>query len=195
MESRRFSGKILGFFDFEPKLFESVMDLHELEFVVVLEQGKRKAYDFHLVLFGGLIWLFRNLWFDYVLHWFSLKSGNKPVISFSSSQPVQNLWILHLLLLNLNDFVIAPDSLLLAMDLALELQESQLDDEDSVESLRAAQKLHWFWFNLASETVRVCEKFLQFSEFVRVLSNWIERENLWVVCDVAWFCGFFWLVQ
>jgi len=38
--------------------------------------------------------------------------------------------------------VIAPDSLLLAMDLVLGLQESQLDDEDLVESLRAAQKLH-----------------------------------------------------
>jgi len=125
-------------------------------------------------------WIFRMLriWFCFVDS--CLKSGNKPV---------QNLWISFPFLLNLNDSVIVPDSLLLAMDLALELQESQLDDEDSVESLRVAQKLHWFWFNLASGNLGFVNLFFNFSEFVVIWSNWMERESVILFVTWHWFCG------
>ncbi len=43
------------FYDFEPKLFESFTDLHQLGFVVVLEYEEVSFFDFHLVLFGDLI--------------------------------------------------------------------------------------------------------------------------------------------
>jgi len=66
------------------------------------------------------------------------------------------------------------------------IAERRFNDDDSVESLRAAQKLHWFWFNLASETVRVfVNLFFNLSEFVIFWSNWHEREKSDSVCDLA----------
>ena len=88
--------KILGFYDSEPKLFESVLIYIDLGFIVVLERNEEVSLWFYLVLFGDLIWIFGNPWIDSVLCWFFLKSGNKPVISSSSSQTVQNPRILSL---------------------------------------------------------------------------------------------------
>jgi len=135
-------------------------------------------------------WVFRMLrsWFCLLI--LGLKSGNKPVICLSSSSPVQNPWnSFSLLLLNLRVSVIVLNSLLLAMDSMLELQKHRLSDEDSVESLRATRKFHWFWLNLLLKRLGFVNLFFNLSEFVVIWSNWMEREICELFVTWHWFCG------
>jgi len=74
--------KILGFYDSEPKLFESVMDLHQLGFVVV--------HEYEEVSFSIITWFYSEIWFESLeIFWFDSvfadscwKSGNKPWFFF-----------------------------------------------------------------------------------------------------------------
>jgi len=75
------------------------------------------------------------------------------------------------------------------MDSMLELQKFQLSDEDSVESLRAVWKTSLDLLEIASEFGY--DSFFMFIKFLSLLgfwSNWSERENWEVVCDVALHC-------
>jgi len=138
--------KILGFYDSEPKLSESVLIYIDLGFVVVLERNKEVSLWFYLVLLGDLIWIFGIPWTDSVLCWFFSKSGNKPVISSSSSQTVKNPWILHPLLLKLflcdrAGFIASGDGF------GAWIAETQFNDDDSVMNLWELQWIssHCAW--------------------------------------------------
>ena len=142
-------------------------------------------------VFYSEIWprIFRVLrsWFCLLI--LGLKFGNKPVICLSSSSPVRNPW---------NSF-----PLLLELRLCDRIEFVASGDE--FDAWIAEDKAQWWWFNpeplranansidlawiFASGNLGFVNLFFNFSEFVVIWSNWMEREICELFVTWHWFCG------
>jgi len=160
------------------------MDLCWFRCIVVLEYEEVSFWLLPVFYSEILIGIFGTLWICFCFADSDSKSENKSVFLLLLLRWFRTFKILSLFF-SIFSFCDRTKFVAFSDELCAWIAERRFNDDDSTLNLWESTKISLNLLEFCFWKFRVFGTVIHLSEFVRVRSNWIERECFWGVCDVA----------